>query len=161
MCSEKIKLHTQLGHPSLDRLAAELLDLRMTSELVACTRLFCLSFCLQRRRPQLFRPTSLQLPHHFNYTIATGCFKVVWKTVKTYKARITTVVDEFSRYEVDEQLAKETIQIPSKLLKNHGYVLEVGHVRTPHVEYSERDALAIFCQAGHHSKSVSPRPGQH
>ena len=99
---EVTKLHSQLGHPSPDRLAAVLVDLKLTPEQVACARLFFCSHCLQRPRPQLFRPVSACQSHHRH--------RLLRRSLEHEKTIIVTVMDEFSRSEVDVELADETFE---------------------------------------------------
>ena len=102
-----IKMHNQLGHPRPDRLAAELSDLKYEKEYSACARNYQCEMCLRRKRPQLFRVAKLHELTHFNHTIDTDAFYLLWHGKK---GRVMSIMCEYSLYEVDSKLPQETAE---------------------------------------------------
>ena len=74
------ELHTQLGHP--DRLAAELLDLNMTPEHVACARVFlwpshfATTTAFQSHHRDILLSRSLEVGRSKNHDLGGRVFKV-------------------------------------------------------------------------------------
>ena len=97
------RMHQQLGHPSPDRLASELADLGYDKLHSACARRYRCEACLKRKRPMLFKPAKLSTAASFNDTIDIDVFHLLWKDEKKL---ILTIMDEYSRYEVDVVLGR-------------------------------------------------------
>ena len=109
------RMHQQLGHPTPERLAAELTDLGYDKDHSSCARRYRCEACLKRKRPMLFKPAKLSLAKSFNDTVDIDVFHMLWNDEKKL---ILSILDEYSRYEVDAVLTKEDAQEEIQALEN-------------------------------------------
>ena len=111
---EVAKLRNQLGHLAPNKLAVALIDAKKPQEHSACARLFMRENCLRRKEPGLFRVAASPKASHFNEVLDTDSMWVIWNKKKY---RIMSIMDEFSRYEVDALLPTETAAEEMKILE--------------------------------------------
>ena len=122
------KMHIQLGHPGPDRLAEECIDLGKPKEVSACARQYLCEHCLRRMGPKLFKAATLRFASTFNETVDIDCFFIVFGKKQT-KHRILTVMDEFSRYEIDKHMPTESVSELIRLLEE-GWIEIFGAPKT-------------------------------
>ena len=64
--------------------------------------------CLAKQQPKTVRVATLRKSPHFNHTLAIDTFYIQWNNKKE---AILTMLDEFSRYEIDVHITEETAEI--------------------------------------------------
>ncbi|CAK0788562.1 unnamed protein product, partial [Prorocentrum cordatum] len=106
------RAHVSLGHPSNAARAVAMQHAGAPAEWIQCARLFQCEICLGRQRPRAVRVAVLPRAKRFNEVVCTDVHCITWKK----KARkILASIDEFTRYEVDYQISKETFLNETKL----------------------------------------------
>ena len=82
------------------------------AEWIQCAKLFQCEICLSRQRPRAVRVAVLPKATRFNEVVNTDVYYVTWKTKER---KILALMDEFTRYEVDYPIARETFKKEVKL----------------------------------------------
>ncbi|CAK0856800.1 unnamed protein product [Prorocentrum cordatum] len=101
------RAHISLGHPSNAALATAMKHAKAPAEWLQCARLFQCEVCLSRQRPRAVRVAVLPKANRFNEVVNTDVYYVTWKNKER---NILAMMDEFTRYEVDYPIAKETFK---------------------------------------------------
>lgn len=111
------KIHRQLGHPSQQTLlvALKTRDPPLPPEYLKVARNYKCPLCFEKQEPKSVRVATLQRSPHFNHTIAIDTFYV---EIDGEKHAVFTVMDEFSRYELDHEITEETADMEIALLES-------------------------------------------
>lgn len=80
---------------------------------IGCAREFACEACLRRRRPGLLRVVALILAWSFNDIVDMDIYHVKFAGERYL---VLALLDEFTRYEVDQGLAQESLGQVTKLL---------------------------------------------
>ena len=99
------KYHDQLGHPSNARLMKALKDTGATDLVISCAREYACEACLKRQRPRAPRVVSLPTARQLNDIVDMDTYYVK-AGAKKYK--VLALMDEHTRYEVDQLIRRET-----------------------------------------------------
>ena len=97
------RLHRQLGHPNALKLLVVLKDRKMPEEYLRVARQYRCPTCFAKKEPKAVRVATLRKAPHFNHTVSTDVFEMEFSGKKRY---VLSIVDEFSRYEVDGEIEK-------------------------------------------------------
>ncbi|CAK0816650.1 unnamed protein product [Prorocentrum cordatum] len=108
------RAHVSLGHPSNAALANAMRHAGAPAEWIQCARLYQCEICLKRQRPRTARVAVLPKAKRFNEVVSTDVYYVTWKTKER---KILAMMDEFTRYEVDYPIARETFKKEKKLFE--------------------------------------------
>jgi hypothetical protein len=108
-------LHRQLGHPSAQKLIVAVKQRDFPKEYVQVTRSYKCPTSWSKQEPKAVRVATLCKAPHFNHTIAIGTFCVEWDG---QKLGVLTVLDEYSRYEMDHRIIEETADMEIALLES-------------------------------------------
>ncbi|CAK0890714.1 unnamed protein product, partial [Prorocentrum cordatum] len=100
------RAHISLGHPSNAALATAMKRAKAPAEWTQCAKLFQCEVCLSRRRPRAARAAVLPQARMFKEVVNTDVYYATWKN----KERKILALNEFTRYEVDYPIAKETFK---------------------------------------------------
>ena len=116
-------LYRQLGHPNGAKLVLAAKTRHMSNEYVQVTRRYRCPQCIAKAQPKAVRVATLYKAPHFNHTVAIDTFYAEWDKEKKV---VFTILDEFSRYEVDCEIKDETAEMEIALLdstwaKSFGY----------------------------------------
>ncbi|CAK0797600.1 unnamed protein product [Prorocentrum cordatum] len=87
---------------------------RAPAEWIQRARLYQCEICLKRQRPRTVRVAVLPKAKRFNEVVSTDVYYVTWKTKER---KILAMMGEFTRYEVDYPIAKETFKKEKKLFE--------------------------------------------
>ena len=119
------KYHEQLGHPSNAKLVNALKDTGATTAVVSCAREFACEACLKRQRPRAPRIVALATAKAFNDIVDMDTYHL---KVGNKKYKVLALMDEYTRYEVDHLIRKETSgNVVRSLVK--GWVNAFGSMR--------------------------------
>ena len=99
------KMHVMLGHPSTRALTTSLELMGAKDVWTQCARLYSCEDCLKRQRPKSVRAATLPKASSFNEVVDTDNFHCLWKDKKRI---INVIMDEYSRFESDHRIPKET-----------------------------------------------------
>ncbi|CAK0886983.1 unnamed protein product, partial [Prorocentrum cordatum] len=137
------------------------------AEWVQCARLYQCEICLKRQRPRTVRVAVLPKAKRFNEVVSTDVYYVTWKTKER---KILAMMDEFTRYEVDYPIAKETFKKEKKLFeklwiswagKPETMRMDMGGSHTPkkmHSWMSKHDIkLDLIPKGAHHKLGLMER----
>lgn len=113
---------TPVGHPNGAKLVLAVKERNLPDDYVAVARRYKRPQCLAKAQPKSVRVATLQKPPHFNHTVAIDGFYTQWKEEK--KA-VLTVLDEFSRYEMDMLISEENAEMEIALL-NSSWMMRFG-----------------------------------
>ena len=108
-------LHKQLGHPSGARLVAAIQERNLPSDYVKVARKYQCPTCLAKQQPKAVRVATLLKVPHFNHTLSIDTFYLLWGNKKL---AVFTMMDEFSRYEIDVQITDETAEMEIALMES-------------------------------------------
>ena len=108
-------LHKQLGHPSGARLVAAIQERNLPESYVKVARKYQCPTCLAKQQPKAVRVATLQKVPHFNHTLSIDTFYIQWENKKQ---AVFTMMDEFSRYEIDVQITDETAEMEIALMES-------------------------------------------
>ena len=108
-------LHKQLGHPSGARLVAAIQERNLPESYVKVARKYQCPTCLAKQQPKAVRVATLQKVPHFNHTLSIDTFYIQWENKKQ---AVFTMMDEFSRYEIDAQITDETAEMEIALMES-------------------------------------------
>ena len=108
-------LHKQLGHPSGARLVAAILERELPESYVKVARKYQCPTCLAKQQPKAVRVATLQKVPHFNHTLSIDTFYIQWGDKKL---AVFTMMDEFSRYEIDVEITEETAEMEIALMES-------------------------------------------
>ena len=108
-------LHRQLGHPNGSKLALAAKVRHMPDEYVQVARRYKCPQCLAKAKPKCVKVATLHKSPHFNHTVALDTFYLEWDKEK--KA-VLSILDEFSRYEVDCEIKEETAEMEIGLFES-------------------------------------------
>ena len=108
-------LHQQLGHPSGARLVAAIRERNLPESYVKVARGFQCATCLAKQQPKTVRVATLRKSPHFNHTLAIDTFYIQWNNKKE---AILTMLDEFSRYEIDVHITEENAEMEIALMES-------------------------------------------
>lgn len=108
-------LHRQLGHPSAQRLVAACKERDFPKEFIQVARQYKCPTCWSKQEPKAVRVATLKKAPHFNHTVAIDTFYIEWDGEK--KA-VLTILDEYSRYEMDHPIVEETAEMEIALLES-------------------------------------------
>ena len=78
------KLHTNLGHPTAEKLARHLSEVNADPKLVGGARDYQCASCAERVKPGLSTPGNLKDPKEFNERVSIDGFE--WESKSGYKA---------------------------------------------------------------------------
>ena len=109
-------LHRQLGHPSAQKLVIAVKQRDFPKEYVQVARNYKCPTCWSKQEPKAVRVATLRKAPHFNHTVAIDTFYVEWDGEKK---GVLTILDEYSRYEMDHAIVDETAEVEIALLLNH------------------------------------------
>ena len=105
------KLHDQFGHPSAKALAHELHMRQCPKSWVACAKIYTCEWCATQRKPGLVRVAAIPRAQFFNHVVDTDIYIVKWQGKKR---RIQAIMDEFTRFEAEARIKRETVQCEIK-----------------------------------------------
>ena len=105
------KLHDQFGHPSAKTLAHELHMRKCPKPLVACAKIYTCDWCATQRKLGLVRVAAIPRAQFFNHVVDTDIYVVKWQGKKR---RIQAIMDEFTRFEAEARIKRETVQCEMK-----------------------------------------------
>ena len=108
-------LHRQLGHPNGAKLVLAAKTRHMSNEYVQVARRNKCPQCIAKAQPKAVRVATLHKAPHFNHTVAIDTFYLEWDKEK--KA-VFSILDEFSRYEVDCEIKEETAEMEIGLFES-------------------------------------------
>ena len=108
-------LHQQLGHPSGARLVAAIRERNLPESYVKVARGYQCATCLAKQQPKTVRVATLRKSPHFNHTLAIDTFYIQWNNKKE---AILTMLDEFSRYEIDVHITEENAEMEIALMES-------------------------------------------
>ena len=99
------RLHEQLGHPSNAKLVNALRDSGATNAVMACAREFACESCLKRQHPKSARIVALATARSFNDIVDMDTYHI---KVGRKKFKVLAMLDEYTRYEVDQVINRES-----------------------------------------------------
>ena len=108
-------LHRQLGHPNGAKLVLAVKARHLPNEFVQVARRYKCPTCLARAQPKNVRVATLHKSPHFNHSVAIDTFYVEWDGKQR---AVFTIMDEFSRYEVDMEIKEETADMEIALFES-------------------------------------------
>ena len=98
-------MHVNLGHPNPKRPADELKDQNYSQEHLHCVRDYACDEFYKARRPRLHKAARIADNTHFNYSISVDTFFALYQEEPN---KILSILDDYSRYEVDAEINQET-----------------------------------------------------
>ena len=90
------KLHTNLGHPTAEKLARHLSEARAQRHLVDAARGYLCGICAERQKPKLTTPGNRKDPKEFNERISFDGFE--WKSKGGQNFSVIHGINEATRY---------------------------------------------------------------
>ena len=90
------KLHTNLGHPTAEKLARHLSEARAQRHLIEAARDYLCGTCAERQKPKLTTPGQLKDPKEFNERISFDGFE--WKGKGGHSYYVIHVIDDATRF---------------------------------------------------------------
>ncbi|CAK0862702.1 unnamed protein product [Prorocentrum cordatum] len=108
------RAHISLGHPSNTALATAVKHAKAPAEWLQCAKLLQCEVCPSGQRPRAVRVAVLTKAKRFNEVVNNDVYYVTWKNKER---KISAMMDEFTRYEVDYPIAKETFKKEVKLFQ--------------------------------------------
>ena len=115
------KLHDQFGHPSAQALAAALTAMKADPEWIACAKLYVCETCLGRQKKSSVRIVALPRATSFNQVVDIDVFHLLWgeNEKKQEKRKVLTIMDEHTRFEVDQPVKKEKAKIITRAIDKY------------------------------------------
>ena len=154
------KYHDQLGHPSNIKLMAALKDIGATAAVISCAREYACEACLKRQRPRAARIVALASAKAFGDVVDMDTYHIKHGT-KKYK--VLALMDEYTRYEVDHLIKKETSgNVVRSSVK--GWVNTFGAMRMLRTDMAGAhmsQRLKDFCTAYHVKLQLIPEGAHH
>ena len=100
------KLHTNLGHPTAERLSRHLKDGGSPEEVVEGAKDFLCSSCVERRPPNLHNPGQLREAQDFNHRVLIDGLE--WKSNNgKYKAYVLHIIDEATHFHLGRRTQRD------------------------------------------------------
>ncbi|CAK0872984.1 unnamed protein product, partial [Prorocentrum cordatum] len=107
--------------------------------------------CLGRQRPRAVRVAVLPRAKRFNEVICTDVYYITWKKMKERK--ILAIMGEFTRYEFDYPISKETFLKESKLWEKR-WISWAGKPKTIRMTWEHGIKLDLIPKGTHHRLHV-------
>ena len=105
------KLRDQFGYPSAKVLAHELHMRKCPKSWVACAKIYTCEWCATQHKPGLVRVAAIPRAQFFNHVVDTDIYIVKWQGKKR---RIQAIMVEFTRFEAEARIKRETVQCEIK-----------------------------------------------
>ena len=123
------KLHTNLGHPTSEKLARHLSEARAQRHLIEAAKDYLCGTCAERQKPKLTTPGNLKDPKEFNERISFDGFE--WKGKGGQNYYVIHVIDEATRFHLGLRSQRD-IQTTIKTLHQiwfqwAGYPRQIAH----------------------------------
>ena len=116
-------LHRQLGHPNGAKLVLAVKARHLPNEYIQVARRYKCPTCLARAQPKSVRVATLHKAPHFNHSVAIDTFYVEWDGKQR---SVFSILDEFSRYELDMEIVEETADMEIALFES-GWAQNFGY----------------------------------
>ena len=110
------KMHGVLGHPSPRALTTSRELMGAKSAWIQCARLYSCEDCLKRQMPKSVSVATLPRASSFNDVVDTDNFHCLWRSKKRI---INVIMDEYSRFESDHRIAKETAACEMRIFEKY------------------------------------------
>ena len=123
------KLHVNLGHPTAEKLARHLSEVRAPRHLIDAAKEYLCGSCAERQKPKLTTPGNLKDPKEFNERVSIDGFD--WKSSSGQEFYVIHILDEATRFHLGLRTQRE-IQSTIKSLQQiwfnwAGYPQEIAH----------------------------------
>ena len=142
------KLHSNLGHPTAEKLARHLSEVNAKSELVSGARDYQCASCAERVKPGLSTPGNLKDHKEFNERVSIDGFE--WESNSGYKAYVLHILDDATRFHLGQRTRRES-EVTSRLVKNMwfqwaGFPKQIIHDQGG--EFMTQEWKDLLCQNG-------------
>ena len=123
------KLHTNLGHPTAEKLARHMSEARAQRHLVDAAKDYLCGACAEKQKPKLTTPGNLKDPKEFNERISMDGFE--WKNKASQTFYVIHVLDEATRFHLGLRTSRDiqtTIRALHQIWFNWaGYPQQIAH----------------------------------